>query len=89
LEARVELELELEPDKKKNEPSSNKEYSLKIGSFTPLPQSVGDWVWDLADEMGGWFWFETMLDFWLSGFQNTPDARTQNHILKVKKREEK
>jgi len=36
MEARVEFELELEPDKNKNEPSSNEGYSLKIGSITPL-----------------------------------------------------
>jgi hypothetical protein len=36
MEAHVEFELELEPDKNKNEPSSNEGYSLKIGSITPL-----------------------------------------------------
>jgi hypothetical protein len=39
MEARVEFELELEPDKNKNEPISNEGYSLKIGSITPLSTS--------------------------------------------------
>jgi hypothetical protein len=40
MEARVEFELELEPDKNKNEPISNEGYSLKIGSITPLDVAI-------------------------------------------------